>query len=354
LNGPLGVAADTAGNLYIADTGNNRIRMVTPGGAISTIAGNGGSGSGGDGFAAASAPLSSPQGVAVDAAGNLYIAEAGRNTLRKVVTDGTITTLAGTGSCCYSGDGGPAIAAALNAPWGLAVDPAGDIYFGDYGNNAVRAIGVASAIPTIATVTNGASNRPGAIAPGELVVVYGSGLGAGQIAQPGGSAVTQIGGVSVLFNGVPGQMVYAFPGQASAVAPAGLAGPNVQVVVTNRNFASGAVTAPLAAASPALFTGDSSGAGQAAATNADGSLNSATNPASAGSTLTLLATGTGNFQPSVTVGGLAATVVSVTGAAPGVVALAVQMPAGLSSGSAPVLIGAGGVSSPGGVTVAVK
>jgi uncharacterized protein (TIGR03437 family) len=288
----------------------------------------------------------------------VYIADAGHNTLRKVASDGTISTIAGTGFCCYSGDGGPAISAALNAPWGAAVDAVGNIFFTDYGNNAVRAIGSASGTPSIGTVANGASNQQGAIAPGELVVVFGAGLGPGlgpgQLAQAGGSAVTQLAGVSVLFNGVPGQMLYADSGQVSAVAPADLSGPSVQVVVTSRSFASNAVPAPLAAASPAVFTADSSGAGQAAARNQDGSINGTANAATVGSTLTLLATGTASFQPSVTIAGMASTVTSVTGVAPGVIAIAVRVPSGLHTGAVPVLIGAGGVSSPAGVTVALR
>ena len=351
---PGAVALDGAGNLYIADSGNNRVRMVTPGGAISTVAGNGSSGTGGDGFAATGAPLAEPQGVAVDSTGNVYITEAGCNTLRKVALDGTISTFAGTGFCCYSGDGGPAIAATLNTPWGVAVDSAGNVYFGDRGNNAVRAIGSASGTPSIGTVTNGASNLQGAIAPGEIVVLYGTGLGPGQVWQASGSPVTQLAGVSVQFNGTPGQMLYAYSGQASVVVPTGLSGSDVQVVVTNRNFVSDAITVPLGAASPALFTTDNSGSGQAAAMNQDGSLNSAANAAAVGSTLTLLTTGTASFQPSVTIGSVAATVTSVTVLSPGVVAIVVQVPGGVGPGSAPVRIGAGGVSSPSGVTVALK
>jgi len=157
----------------------------------------------------------------------------------------------------------------------------------------------------------------------------------------------------VLFNGTPGQMLYASPGQASAVAPANLSGSVLQVVVTDRNFSSNTFSGSLAAASPALFTLDNSGSGQAAATNQDGSPNASGNVATAGSTLTLLATGLAGASPSVTIGGLAATVVSTSNAAPGVTAIAVQVPGGLPGGPAPVLIGAAGASSPGGVTVTV-
>jgi uncharacterized protein (TIGR03437 family) len=354
LNLPTGVALDGAGNVYIADHGNNRVRMVTPAGAISTIAGNGNPGNGGNGFAATSAPLNSPQNIAVDSAGNVYIAEFGANDLRRVGTDGTIAAFAGTGACCYSGDGGLATAATLNSPWGIAVDSVGDVYFTDFGNNAVRAIGSASSTPNIGTVTNGASNQQGPIAPGEVVVIYGTGLGPGQLATAGNSPVTQLDGVTVLFNGVAGQILYVSSGQLSVIAPPSLSGTSVQVVVIDRNFSSGTFSGSLASAAPALFTANTSGTGQAAATNQNGSANGPGNGAAAGSTITLLATGIGSVSPTVTIGGLAATVLSTSNAAPGVTAVAVQVPFGLASGAESVIIGAVGVSSPSGVTIALK
>jgi uncharacterized protein (TIGR03437 family) len=357
LNQPAAVALGGAGNLYIADLGNNRVRAVSPQGNITTVAGNGVSyplPTSGDGSAATSASLAAPHGVAVDSTGNLYIADAGGNTLREVGTNGIISTIAGNGTCCYSGDGGPAIAAALDSPLNLAIDAAGDVYFTDYGNNAVRAIAPSAATPSIGAVVNGASNQVGPIAPGLVVVVYGTGLGPGQLAQAGGSSLTELAGVSVLFNGVAGQMLYVSSGQVSAVAPPSLPGTSVPVVVTYRNLSSNAVTLPLAAAAPALFTRDDSGSGQAAAINQDGTLNGTGNPAPQGTTITLLATGTASFAPSVTMGGQTATVVSTNTAAPGVIAITVQAPTGLVAGSVPVVVQAAGISSPNGVTVAVK
>jgi sugar lactone lactonase YvrE len=140
LNQPSGVALDAAGNLYVADRGNGRVREVSLGGVISTVAGSGSSGSGGDGSAAVNAPLANPQSVVLDGAGNLYIADVGHNALRIVAPDGTISTFAGNGACCYSGDGGPAATASLNMPWGIAIDATGDVYFTDVANNAVRVV----------------------------------------------------------------------------------------------------------------------------------------------------------------------------------------------------------------------
>ena len=125
LRSPYGVAVDSAGNVYIADTWNQRIRKIDSTGTITTIAGTGEFGFSGDGGPAVEAELYSPYGVAVDGAGNLYIADASNNGIRKVDSTGTITTIAGTGELGFSGDGGPAVEAELRNPYGVAVDSAG-------------------------------------------------------------------------------------------------------------------------------------------------------------------------------------------------------------------------------------
>ncbi|MGZ4088229.1 MAG: NHL domain-containing protein, partial [Bacteroidia bacterium] len=142
LNSPYGVAVDTAGNVYIADQQNHRIRKITKStGNTSTIAGNGTGGFGGDGGPATSAKLNLPTGVAVDKAGNVYIADQGNNRIRKVsVSTGNISTLAGATASGYTGDGGPATAATLNTPYAICLDTAGNIYIGDVGNSAIRRI----------------------------------------------------------------------------------------------------------------------------------------------------------------------------------------------------------------------
>ena len=147
---PLGVAVDPAGNVYIADEGSNRIRKVNTAGIISTIAGNGKQGFNGDGGPATSASLYEPSGVAVDPAGNVYIADAGNLRIRKVDTAGTITTIAGNGKEGFSGDGGPAPSAELTFPVEVAVDPAGNVYIADEGSNRIRKVNTAGTISTIA------------------------------------------------------------------------------------------------------------------------------------------------------------------------------------------------------------
>jgi gliding motility-associated-like protein len=140
LGAPVGIATDNSGNVYIADEGNSRIRMVTPAGIISTVAGNGHYGFSGDGGPAIAAELSNPVGISADGLGNLYISDNFNNRIRKVTSSGAILTLAGNGTGAYSGDGGPATDAALNAPWGVAIDGAGTVYISDYLNNRIRII----------------------------------------------------------------------------------------------------------------------------------------------------------------------------------------------------------------------
>ena len=148
LNDPWGAAVDASGNLYMADTGNYRVRKVAVDGTITTVAGNGASGFSGDGGPATSAALD-PVGVAVDSTGSLYIADSGNGRVRKVAPDGTITTVAG-GAAGDSGDGGPATIARLAAPRGLTVDASGNIYFAEYGSSRIRRVAADGTITTAA------------------------------------------------------------------------------------------------------------------------------------------------------------------------------------------------------------
>jgi len=169
LNFPGAVAVDSKNNLYIADYGNNIIRKVTPAGIIGTVAGNGKMGDTGDGGKATGAELNQPQGVAVDAAGNLYIAESGGNIIRKVNASGIISTLAGNGRAGSYGNGGPATGAELNSPNSVHVDTLGNVYIADFGNNEVRIVTPSGIIQSVAgTGILGDSGNGGAAPNAEL------------------------------------------------------------------------------------------------------------------------------------------------------------------------------------------
>jgi sugar lactone lactonase YvrE len=144
-----GLAVDAAGNLFIADAGNLRVRRVDMTGTINTVAGNGGYHFSGDGGPAASAGLFSPEGMAADAQGNLFIADTANNRIRKVAPLGRISTFAGTGAYNFLGDGGPASAAAFALPRKIAVDLPGNVYIGDAANFRTRKVDLAGNINTI-------------------------------------------------------------------------------------------------------------------------------------------------------------------------------------------------------------
>jgi hypothetical protein len=150
LNHPEGVAVDNAGNIYIADSFNNRIRKVNASGTITTVAGNGSPGFTGDGVATQVA-VNDPSGVAVDNNGNLYIADNASHRVRKLaLSTGIISTIAGTGTAGFSGDGGPAVAAQLDHPTHLAFDKAGNLFIADYSNNRIRKVSPSGIITTVA------------------------------------------------------------------------------------------------------------------------------------------------------------------------------------------------------------
>jgi sugar lactone lactonase YvrE len=162
LSVPLGVAVDLSGNLYISDTGNSRVRKVTPEGIISTVAGTAVSGYSGDGGPASNAQLRGPAGLALDSSGNLYIADYLDNRVRKVSPGGIISTVAGKGdSNVPIGDGGPAIKAALAGPLGVTVDASGNLYIADTYFGLVRKVSPDGMITSIAGrnfYTNGLSD----------------------------------------------------------------------------------------------------------------------------------------------------------------------------------------------------
>jgi len=243
LNNPVAVALDAAGNLYIADSQNSVIRKVTAAsGIITTIAGKGTPGFSGDGGRAVFAQLSHPRGVAVDAAGNVYIADTFNSRIRVVAPNGTINTVAGTGVLGYSGDGGLATAAQLNFPDGLSFDSAGNLYIADNGNNVIREYAPPSAsggsLPAInsgGVISASSFGAFSAIAPGSWIEIYGSNLANTTTNWnnffTGANAPTALGNTTVTIGGLSAFIDYVSPGQVNAQVPSGVGSGAQQLVV---------------------------------------------------------------------------------------------------------------------------
>jgi uncharacterized protein (TIGR03437 family) len=436
LAGPMGVAVDSAGSLYIADTNNDLIRKVSNG-VITTVAGNGVAGFSGDNGPATSAELSSPVSVAVDSTSDLYIADTFNNRIRVLTPVGpcrysvsptTLLALAAGGNLAVSIQTSPVCPWTISSlPSWIAVSGADSgtgsatVTFEFFPNSGatlsatILIAGVSVAItqpaavfPFISAVTNAAGyDFSGNVAPGEIVVLYGSGLGPPQLMAStvgsDGLFDTQLAGTSVSFNGIPAPMIYTLATQVAAIVPYEVTGeggptPNgpeggqVAVTVTYQGQTSATVeefSTLILPIAPGLFTLDSTGQGQAAAINQDGvTVNTAATPAKVGDIISLYATGEGQTTPagvdgkpatppypapnssvSVIIGGMPAQVL-YAGGAPGEVAglmqVNVQIPSGIQTGNAvPVVLqivspysqdGAGGTfsaSSQVGVTISV-
>jgi sugar lactone lactonase YvrE len=151
-NVPLAIAADAAGNVYVSDLGNNLIRKINSNGLVTTLAGSGATGNANG--TGTHASFSVPNGIAVDAAGNVYVADYGNNLIRKITPDGLVTTLAGSGA--PGAKDGTGTDASFNSPAGVAADAAGNVYVADYGNNLIRKITPERVVTTFAGATEGA------------------------------------------------------------------------------------------------------------------------------------------------------------------------------------------------------
>jgi uncharacterized protein (TIGR03437 family) len=234
--------------------------------------------------------------------------------------------------------------------------------------------------PQLDAVVDAASYQSGTVSPGEIVALFGTGMGPAQLA--GGMLTSEnqfsaaVAGVTVLFDGIPAPLIYVSAGQIAAVVPYEMGGAATQVEVEYQGNTSVALAVPVAASTPGIFSADASGAGQAAALNQDYSLNSQSKPAAAGSTIVLFATGAGFSNPSeidgslaaspfptpllpvsLTIGGVAAEV-EYAGAAPGEIAGLLQInakiPAALSVGPQPVVLTVGAISSQSNLTISVQ
>ncbi|MEY2573735.1 MAG: hypothetical protein QOJ87_1948 [Verrucomicrobiota bacterium] len=169
---PYGIAADAAGNLYVADTFNSTVRRVTPGGVVTTLAGLAGTTGSADGTSA-NARFNQPQGIAVDGAGNVYVADSVNQTIRQITPSGVVTTLAGLAGTSGNTDG-VGSAARFLVPQSLAIDGANDLYVADSGNNTIRKVTLSGTVTTVAGVagTNGSADGSGSAA----LFVYPQGL----------------------------------------------------------------------------------------------------------------------------------------------------------------------------------
>ena len=235
LSSPIGVATDTGGNFYIADAAFFRIRKVTAAGVISTVAGNGTIGFSGDGGPATSAALDPPintyQGIAVDSAGNLYIADFSNNRVRKVNTAGIISTVAGTGLPIASGDGGPATSAGLAGPQGVAVDASGNLYIAEVLSARVRKVTPAGIISTFAgsgglgfsgdggPATSAAFNAPTAVTTDSAANLYIADRTAARVRKVNAAGII----TTVAGNGTHGSSGDGGPATSASLDPLGMA-----------------------------------------------------------------------------------------------------------------------------------
>ena len=262
-----GVTLDTEGNLYIPDARNNCIRKVGVDGNISTIAGTGTRGFNGDGGPATAAQLAYPYDVALDAEGNLYIADAGNDRIRKVGVDGNISTIAGTGTRGFNGDGGPATAAQLNGMHHMALDAKGNLYIADADNHRIRRLTPADTPRISAGGIVLATGAPvvNSISPNAIISVFGGGFlpegeqAANPVLDPSsGRLATELAGLCLEIDGKRAPLFAVFPGQVNAQAPHDLTPGQTQVIAARNCGAedeqrSFVTTVEVAALAPAFF-----------------------------------------------------------------------------------------------------
>ncbi len=379
---PTAVIVDRGGNLYITDQLNNRVRRVDRSGTVTTVAGSGVQGYSGDGGPATAAALSTPGAVAVDAAGTLYIADNVNNRIRRVDSHGIITTVVGNGTQTSTGDGGPASAATVNNPFGIAFDSFGNLFIAESGANHIRKVfNVApDNVPTFpsAGITNGASFQPGGLAGGAIATIFGLHLSNvdGVLQAQTKPLPTELGGTTVRVGGIlaPLFAVVRVNGQEQInfqIPFASLPGPaqaqqTAEVVVTNNGVSNAPVLMQLADAQPGIFLFDGvngaivHGANQLLAVSEQ-------DPAERGEVVVIYATGLGAVEnqpatgepasltmlsqtpvfPSVTVGGKPAAV-GFAGLTPGYVGLYqinVTVPQDSPTGSVDVVVILNGVTS---------
>jgi uncharacterized protein (TIGR03437 family) len=286
--GSAGIALDSAGNLYIADQANGRVRKVDSTGNITTIAGGGTSTA--DGVLATAELLNAPSAVMVDSVGNLYIAEFGGDRIRMVTLDGNIHTIAGNGLQGFAGDGAVATSASLNGPSSIQLDAQGNIYIADSLNSAIRKLTPLATLPTpaINSISNAGSLLGGPVAPGERVVIAGTALG------PNSTVMFDAHPAPVLtssLNSITVQVPYEIAAQSSS-----------QVTVTVNGITSAPFAAQVGTSAPGIYTLTNDGQGQVVALGSNGLVLQQGSAVAAGSPLAILCTGEGLVNPSAATG----------------------------------------------------
>jgi uncharacterized protein (TIGR03437 family) len=407
LNAPTSVAFDSSGNLYIADTGNGRLRMVTPGGIIQNVTtgaltapafvmfdgaknmyiadqneifkvtpagamtiligglvsprGMAMDASGNFYFSEpplkqvwmfapsgshsqlAAGTWSSPQGIALDGSGNLLVADSGLNQVLSVNSLGNVTVVAGTGVAGFGGDGGSAALALLNAPTDVLVSAGGDLIV-DSGSNRVRQLSGAAAQTTVAPIQVVTAVNAASLTPGPIAP--------GMLMALLGTGLTANDAIQVMFNATAAPVLAVNAEEVLVRVPVTLEGTqSVQIGVNQMPQ----ITANVVEAAPALFANPQ---GQASALNQDGTLNSGANPAARGSVITLFGTGEGvsGLGLSMTVGGYQATILYAgpSGNYPGMFQVNALLPAGyLTAGTYPVVATVGSFATQVGVVVSL-
>ncbi len=339
LTSPRGLALDAQGDLYFTDAGAARVAYLSPAGVVTNVG----------------SQWNIPRGVAVDASGDVFVADTGLQQIVEVPAGGGSIVIAGTGTAGFSGDGGAAQLAQLGFPWDIAIGSSGAILVADLENNRIRSVTppapASSQIQTTSpapvagavTVLNAASLAPGPVAPAMLLLISGTGL-----------SPAQIPGTIVAFGPTPALILSGDANGILVLTPAAIAGSSsVTLDIIYQNAVIASVALAVANEAPALFTAS---AGQAAANNQDGTLNSQSNPAARGSIISLYGTGLGiaGDPVSVTFDNYPAQVLYAgpAGNYSGLFQINAQIPSGyLPTGNLAVIVTVGSSPSQAGVSV---